>query len=577
MKTRFFLLFAALAVLAGCKKDPAPQDTPSGDPAVAGEKTFTATIAPLTKVTLGEDAKTLEWNKSDKVSIFDGKGNQLFRAQKGGTSTTLLGEATDAPTTYALFPYDETASLSGSIIQTTLPATQVVNAAGADLKGIAVAKGSGSELAFTTVSSFVKFTLNEDAVGVSSVTISAEGALAGTLSIDCGGNPVVAAGTTSSQIKLTAGEGSFKPGATYYVPVLPGKVKDLTVAYTVGTDELSKVVEGETTLTAASISDAGNLERALTADEKVFLGTWVLLKYGSRGVEGTPGQYPWVNIDRGVPNPDATVGDYITFKSDGSVEMNLGANNDTYNNSIYESCTVSMTGEESWTLLVEDDVKYLQFGGNAFPLFLGDLKGIGGKYRVVEANEAEMILEINYQGDEGEAVLGVYLQPKGKATYAHRFRGGDFGVPESDAVSEVAPLDDNGIIWNVSVEAASPFYFMNPNAGLMLGRAWGGNAAAETAKSALLWTESFTGKIYSVAVKTARFAPEEGEDKSAADLSVYIGGNKVGATYPIVNDMNEYTFTPADPATGKIEVKWETTNEEVNCYFLFSISVIYEE
>ena len=112
----------------------------------------------------------------------------------------------------------------------------------------------------------------------------------------------------------------------------------------------------------------------------------------------------------------------------------------------------------------------------------------------------------------------------------------------------------------------------------MIGRAWGANAAAETAKSARMWTESFSSKkIASVTVNTARFAPEDGEDKSAAEVSLYIGGVKIGATHSLVNDMKAYTFTAPDPVGGLLEIKWLTTNEEVNCFWVKSVQVIYEE
>lgn len=565
-----------MVMIAGCQK-PSQGSSEDNTPGASGEKTFTATLGSLTKVSLGENGTALEWNKADKVSIFDGKGNQMFRAQKGGASTDLLGEAAAADTYYALFPYDKNASLDGSVIKATVPTEQEASAGGAALGIVAAAKTNGTELSFTPLTAVICFTLDDDATGVSSVRISAaQGALTGEVSIDCSGTPALTPGTTSSEVKITASEGSFKPGETYYVAVIPGQVKDLTVAYTVGKDELTIDLEGDISLAAGRIADAGSLARALTEEEKAFIGTWTLLKYGSRGLDGTVGQYPWINIDRGVPNPDATKGDSMVIKSDGSVEMNLGPNNDTYRNDIYEATTVEMTGQESWTIIKEGGETFIQFGGNAFPLFLGDLSGIGGLYRVASINDGGMILERNYQGDEGEAVIGIFLQPKGKSTYVHSFRSGDFGVTDEGA-NEVIPLVDQGITWEVSVDAASPFYYMNPNAGLMLGRAWGANVNAESAKGALMWTESFTGNIVSVAVSTARFAPESGEDKSAADLSVYIGGTKIGATYPLVNDMTEYSFTPADPVSGKLEIKWVTTNDEVNCFWVKSVSVVYEE
>lgn len=572
MKRILYLMTAAATILAACTKPDNGGGNNNNNETTAGEKTFKATLTPLTKVGIGSDGATLSFAKADKVSVFDGKANNLFRAQGSGASADLLGNAVTADTYYALYPYDASASISGSIIQTQIPAQQTASSAGTDLGVVAVAKSEGDRFTFTTVSAVIKFTLDADAEGVSSIKIKAEGALAGTVSIDCGGRPALTAGSTSSEIKVSAFEGSFKPGATYYVAAVPGDAGKIVLTYIVGSDEMEVVLDGAN-LTAGSVVTLPNLTRAMTAEEKAFLGTWTLLKYGSRGTDGTVGSYPWVNVERGYANPEVTDGDYITFKSDGSVELYLGENNDTYLNRIYDTKIVQMTGNESWTLVKEGDATYVQFGGNAFPLFLGDENGIGGKYQVVHVTDTEMLLEIAYDGDEGPAVAGIFLQPKGKETYVHSFRVGDFGIPEGEIVEELAPLVDNGITWEASVDADVPVYYMNPNAGLMLGRAW---VAGQSARSAVLWTESFTGKISSVTVTTARFAPEEGEDTSAAEVSVFVGGNKIGTTYPLINDMTGYTFTAPDPVSGKLEIKWVTTNDQINCYFVKSILVVYE-
>ena len=576
MKHTFFWLAAAALVLVGCNNKP---ETPGGGtdtPGGSGEKTFTATLPALTKVSLDTDGLTLGWAKADKVSIFDGAGNQMFRAQASGASAPLLGTVAAADSYYALYPYDASASLNGSIIQTTVPAQQTATAGGADLPVLAVAKSAGDNLAFSVLSAVLQFTLDEDAVGVTSVKVkTAEGALAGAVSIDCGGRPALTVGSSASQVSVSAYEGTFKPGGTYYVAVTPGTVGAITVSYTVGDDEMEVEADGGT-LTSGAIRTLPNLTRAMTAEEKAFLGTWTLLKYGSRVADGTVGVYTWVNTERGIPNPEACDGDSITFKSDGTVELNLGEASDTYNAQTYETQVIQLTGDETWTLVKEGEDSFIQFGGKAFPLILGDNNSIGGKFQVVHVTEVEMLLEIAYESDEGPAALGVYLQPKGKETYVHSFRLPDFGVPEGDILEgQPEPMEDNGVVWNVSVDADSPVFYMNPNAGLMMGRAW---VAGQSARGATLWTESFTGKIASVTVTTARFAPEEGEeDKSAADVSVFVGGTKIGKSYSIVNDMTGYTFTANDPVTGKLEVKWETTNSEVNCYFLKAIEVIYEE
>lgn len=575
MKRTLLWLAAAALVVAACQKpqnEGGNDNTPSG-----GDKTFTATLSSLTKVSLGEDGLSLSWTKADKVSIFDGKGNQMFRAQGSGATAELLGNAAQADTYYALYPYDASATLSGSIIQTKVASEQTASAGGVDLQVLSAAKSDGDKLAFSPLSAILKFTLDPDAEGVSSVKIKvASGALSGTASIDCGGKPVLAPGSTTSEIKVSAFEGTFKSGATYYVSALPGTVGKITLTYTVGSDEMEVSASG-TTLEAGKVVELPNLIRAMSDEEKGVLGTWLLLKYGSREASGTLGSYPWVNIERDVPNPEQTDGDNIIFKSNGTVEMNLGAGSDTYVTSTGEPKTVQLTGNESWRIKKEGGNTILSFGGNAFPLLLADDNGIGADYTIVSVNENEMILEYPYQSEEGPAVLGIFLAPKGKSTYVHSFKNNDFGVTEQGA-EDVQPLVDQGITWEVEVESAKPFFYMNPNAGLMIGRAWGDNAAAETAKSARMWTESFTSKkIASVTVSTARFAPEEGEDKSAAELSLYIGGVKVGATYPLVNDMTPYTFTVLDPVGGLLEIKWQTTNDEVNCFWVKSVQVIYED
>ena len=70
MKRTLLWLAAAIAVVAACQK---PENNGGNDntPASSGEKTFTATLAPLTKVSLGTDGLALSWTKADKVSIYN--------------------------------------------------------------------------------------------------------------------------------------------------------------------------------------------------------------------------------------------------------------------------------------------------------------------------------------------------------------------------------------------------------------------------------------------------------------------------------------------------------------------------
>ena len=251
MKRTLLWLAAAIAVVAACQKpenNGGNDNTPAGGndntPASSGEKTFTATLAPLTKVSLGTDGLALSWTKADKVSIFDGAGNKMFRAQGSGASAQILGSAAQADTYYALFPYDASATIDGAVIKATIANEQTTSAGGADLQITAAGKSDGDKIALTPVAAVLKFTLDPDTEGVSSIKIkTAEGALSGSVSIDCSGKPVLTAGTTSPEIKVSAFEGGFKGGSTYYVAALPGTVGKITLTYTVGTDEMEVSIE----------------------------------------------------------------------------------------------------------------------------------------------------------------------------------------------------------------------------------------------------------------------------------------------------------------------------------------------
>lgn len=154
--------------------------------------------------------------------------------------------------------------------------------------------------------------------------------------------------------------------------------------------------------------------------------------------------------------------------------------------------------------------------------------------------------------------------------YTHTFKSGDFGLKDEESAEKDLPdFKDGDVTWKIELEADSPFYYMNPRAGLMIGRAWG---EGQSARSATLSSSDF-GAITSVAVKTARFKPETGTDNAEAEVSVWVDGKQYGKSQKIVNDMEEYRFQVNPPAKGKLEVKWKTTNDNPNCYFLNAIQV----
>ena len=104
MKKSFYV-FAAICAIA-CTKENAPQQNPSSE---LVKINFGATLEqPKTSIS----AKSTLWQADDAISIFDGADNRPFTAQSyGETSTTFLGEAAQAETYYALYPYSSAAAL----------------------------------------------------------------------------------------------------------------------------------------------------------------------------------------------------------------------------------------------------------------------------------------------------------------------------------------------------------------------------------------------------------------------------------------------------------------------------------
>ena len=104
----------------------------------------------------------VEWESEDAISLFDPDSNNRFTTSSSGASVTFTGSAQDSQSTYyALYPYDAEATISGSIITTTLPAEQTARPGSfANMLNPSVAKsGSDKTLNFKNACAVVKFTL----------------------------------------------------------------------------------------------------------------------------------------------------------------------------------------------------------------------------------------------------------------------------------------------------------------------------------------------------------------------------------------------------------------------------------
>ncbi len=231
MKTvdRIILCAASALVLAGCAKE---MDG-TGEMNLV-KRTFTGyTDVSLTRTSLASDYNVL-WTAKDAVSVFAGEDSRKFTVsnlQEENRVATFEGLASYADTYYALYPYDEKASMAGEVIRTTFPTVQTATA-GTFAQGanLSVARTSGDVLSFRNAGAIAGFTVK--ASGLTSVTLSSQAGdvpMSGAVEINASGDePVMTVTGTTTYVKM---EGSFEEGQKYWFVLPPGTYHGLTLTF----------------------------------------------------------------------------------------------------------------------------------------------------------------------------------------------------------------------------------------------------------------------------------------------------------------------------------------------------------
>ena len=566
MKAKFTIMLAAALAFAACQQEKEPGEN-GNEP---GTPTTPESVEIIARNSYG-------WKKADKVSVFDGYTNNLFRSQGAGESATIAGECVKAETLYGLVPYDEAATLADGVISTTLPEAQVLTAG--VFPYVSVAKTTDpASMNFETIAAYLKVDIAEDAAGIESIKVSATAGetLAGKVEVDFKNAAANAtAKGNASQVSATAFEGQFKNASTYYVAVLPGTYAEgFTIFYTLGGETHEMTLAGNQKLEAGHVYDLCVINRPLNANEKMFVGTWQVSKWGSRAYDDPTGQYAWISSNRGVPLPETTKDDVITFNADGSVNIDMGADNKVYNAAAEDAVGVELTGNETWALVEEGDALKLVLSGNAFPLFLGNWDGLTADYTVRTLSATEICLE--YDIPANEAYFQIYLQPKGMKTSFHTFVTGDFGLTgevDAEMYGHTGPaVTAEGFEWDLAIETGEEFFTWKSWGGLQVGIGWSTNAALHVAGMTLS-TDDIPGNIKSVSI-TCSYSDETNVKK--AELSVKVGGETFGTRKTLINDMTTHTFTDSKPANGEIVIEWDSQDEGIS-YFIRNVEVIYQE
>ena len=204
----------------------------------------------------------VNWEAGDAISLFDPDSNNRFTTSSSGASVTFTGSAKDAQSTYyALYPYDAEATISGSIITTTLPAEQTARPGSfANMLNPSVAKsGSDKTLNFKNACAVVKFTLGSVPDSKNIVKAMFRGnngeALAGPIQIDASlDTPAAIVQTEFAGTEVTL-NGEFTSGSTYYFVTAPAELSQgLTLTfYDDSGSEWKKVGSSSGMLTAGKI------------------------------------------------------------------------------------------------------------------------------------------------------------------------------------------------------------------------------------------------------------------------------------------------------------------------------------
>ena len=236
MKTlRYFAFAAAIMAVACVKEGPAPVQE-------LAEITFTAdNTADYTKTQLVENASgaAVEWCAGDKISVFDGaSANREFTTENGGATATFSGKATeiaDGGFWYAVYPYAEANSISGTTITTNLPDLQeVASNAVADGVNVTAAKSATTGFSFKNLCGLIRVAVPADFTALKSITINSDKAIAGAFTVDCSAEaPVFGAPAADAvnSVTLQKKDGSVLTAGNWYVAAFPG-THNISIALT---------------------------------------------------------------------------------------------------------------------------------------------------------------------------------------------------------------------------------------------------------------------------------------------------------------------------------------------------------
>lgn len=280
MKKYFILLATLAATVLSCTKEPAanPVDNQIENRNLV-HMTFSVGCEKL-KATLNDD-RSVSFAANDRIAVFANGNKYEFTTTAGGANAVFEGNAEDAATYYAVYPYEaaESASISEGVISgLTISKSSTGTAPGTfnSKKAVAVAVSTSKSLVFKQVTALLKFTVPASVTDLKEIVIfnrasELNGSLAGTFSVtpNADAAPTVVVTTAEGnphQNGISSGSGTlFAPG-DYYVPVLPATLSrglELKIQFGADGTITRRALNGmETTLESGRVYNMGTVGKA---------------------------------------------------------------------------------------------------------------------------------------------------------------------------------------------------------------------------------------------------------------------------------------------------------------------------
>ena len=268
MKKILFSAAVIMAAMTSCNKEEANVNAPEAQDSKIWVE-FSAGVATKAALSVVDNVNTIVWEENDAISV----NGEILSTEETGAKVTFGGEVSEnflsADAFSAIYP----ASAGTSFNAITVDDTQSAVAGGFE-DIVAVAYSADQSLQFKHVTSLIKFQIPSDYT-VNTVTISADEALAGVVSVAMTEEDALPAITVTEGVNAVSLSGTFEAGKDYYVAVLPGVKTNLTVRFD---GYLSNVWEN------------AEIKQGQVADMKVLPAPVVSEKYG---IAGTIQTAPW--------------------------------------------------------------------------------------------------------------------------------------------------------------------------------------------------------------------------------------------------------------------------------------------